>query len=70
LRKNRVRFVFIDSTWSQAQKMLKNESLLRLRQVKLENKKTLFWRYQAGQTDEHLATIEVFELSISYCGSL
>jgi DTW domain-containing protein YfiP len=59
LARNPIRFVFIDSTWLQAQKILKNETLADLKQVKLENKKTMFWRYQTGQTDEHLATVEV-----------
>jgi len=49
LLKHPVLFVFIDSTWLQAQKILKNESLQKLNQVKLENKKTMFWRYQTGQ---------------------
>jgi len=47
------------TTRLQAQKILRNEHLQNMNQVKLENKKTMFWRYQTGQTDEHLATIEV-----------
>ena len=55
----RVRFVFIDATWIQARKMVRNERFHKLKQIRLESKKTMFWRYQTGQADDHLATIEV-----------
>jgi len=40
---------------------MKNEAFQQMNQVKLENKQTMFWRYQTGQPDGHLATIEVNE---------
>ena len=67
LQANPIRFVFIDSTWLQAQKMLNHPVLSNVKQIKLEKKKTMFWRYQTGQSDEHLATVEaIYHLLVDY----
>ena len=44
--------------WSQAHGILSDERLSSLPHVHIEAEKTLFWRYQKGKTEDHLATIE------------
>lgn len=46
------------SQWSQAHGILSDERLVSLPHVHIEAEKTLFWRYQKGKTEDHLATIE------------
>ena len=46
------------SQWSQAHGILSDERLSSLPHVHIEAEKTLFWRYQKGKTEDHLATIE------------
>ncbi len=48
----------ICSQWSQAHGILSDARLSRLPHVHIEAEKTLFWRYQKGKTEDHLATIE------------
>ena len=50
--------VIVDCTWSQAHGILSDERLSSLPHVHIEAQKTLFWRYQKGKTEDHLATIE------------
>ena len=53
------RIVFIDATWKQAHQLSKSPALKQLVRVRLENYTTLYWRYQTGEPDKSLATIEV-----------
>jgi len=49
--------VFIDSQWQKTKRMLNHEGLSKLRSLKIDLQKTMFWRYQ--RVGEHcLATIE------------
>ena len=50
--------IIVDCTWSQAHGILSDERLRSLPHVHIEAEKTLFWRYQKGKTEDHLATIE------------
>ena len=52
------RFFSAASQWSQAHGILSDERLSSLPHVHIEAEKTLFWRYQKGKTEDHLATIE------------
>lgn len=52
------RFSSAASQWSQAHGILSDERLSSLPHVHIEAEKTLFWRYQKGKTEDHLATIE------------
>ncbi|CAG0887697.1 unnamed protein product [Cyprideis torosa] len=52
------KLVFIDSTWNQTPRIVKDPRLKSLPRVKLEGVRTLFWRYQHGKPRTHLATIE------------
>ncbi len=56
-----IRAVFIDSTWSQAARILNDPVICNLPRISLKGRKTKFWRYQTGKSDECLATIEVNE---------
>ncbi|KAF0981646.1 hypothetical protein FDP41_012303 [Naegleria fowleri] len=49
--------VFIDSTWGQAKQIYRNELIHRLPCVVIEEKETLFWRYQK-EGQKFLSTIE------------
>ncbi|KAG2387683.1 hypothetical protein C9374_001277 [Naegleria lovaniensis] len=49
--------VFIDSTWGQAKQIYRNELINRLPCVIIEEKETLFWRYQK-EGQKFLSTIE------------
>lgn len=49
--------VFIDSTWQQTFAIRTHPIILSLTKIKLNNHKTLFWRYQ-NKSPEYLATIE------------
>eukprot|EP00003_Mantamonas_plastica_P021572 TRINITY_DN3515_c1_g2_i1.p1 TRINITY_DN3515_c1_g2~~TRINITY_DN3515_c1_g2_i1.p1 ORF type:complete len:318 (-),score=87.65 TRINITY_DN3515_c1_g2_i1:665-1618(-) len=51
------RVVVIDGTWSQAKTMSRDPALTKLKQVKIGNYETMFWRHQQKGKD-HLATIE------------
>jgi len=50
--------VLIDSTWNQTRAYLKQPNLAKLKMVKIQTEKTVFWRYQTGELDTSLATIE------------
>jgi len=52
------KLVFIDSTWSQAKHIFKDPRLQGLPCVMLRTRNSVFWRYQRGKPDDHLATIE------------
>jgi len=48
---------------AQCHQILQHENLRDLKRVRIDGKKTSFWRYQGGMSDNHLATIEVSEFS-------
>ena len=50
--------IIVDCTWAQASGILSDERLRSLPRVSIEAEKTLFWRFQKGKTENHLATIE------------
>jgi DTW domain-containing protein YfiP len=50
--------VLIDSTWNQTKAYLKQPNIAKLKMVKIQTEKTVFWRYQTGELDTSLATIE------------
>ena len=52
------RVVLIDSTWNQTRAYLRSENISKLKMVKIQTEKTVFWRYQTGELDTSLATIE------------
>jgi DTW domain-containing protein YfiP len=52
------RVVLIDSTWSQTRHYIRHEQMRKLKMVKIQTEKTVFWRYQTGELDTSLATIE------------
>jgi len=52
------KLVFIDSTWLQAKHIFKDPRLKELPCVMLKTRNSVFWRYQRGKPDNHLATIE------------
>jgi len=52
------RVVLIDSTWSQTRYYLRQDSFKNLKHVKIQTEKTVFWRYQKGEDDTSLSTIE------------
>ena len=52
------RVVLIDSTWSQTRHYVRHEQIRNLKMVKIQTEKTVFWRYQTGELDTSLATIE------------
>ena len=56
--KNIRRVVLIDSTWSQTKYYLRQDILSKMKHVKIQTEKTCFWRYQKGEADTALATIE------------
>ena len=64
------RLVVVDSTWEQAAKMLRHKGIQSLRKVRIGAYRTLFWRYQTGKTDDHLATIEAIYFFYRVRGSL
>ncbi|EFA83928.1 hypothetical protein PPL_02998 [Heterostelium album PN500] len=51
------RVVFIDSQWHTANRILRDARVKKLRCIKIDQHKTLFWRYQK-HGDSFLATIE------------
>lgn len=53
-----VRIVFIDSTWNQTARILKHQNIKSLKTVRIDDRDTVFWRYQTGKSTKHLATIE------------
>ena len=53
------RVVFIDSTWNQAKRIYLDPRVAKLPQVVIQDRETVFWRYQKGLSKTHLATIEV-----------
>ena len=53
-----IRIVFIDSTWNQTARILKHQNITKLRKIKIDDRDTVFWRYQTGKSTKHLATIE------------
>ena len=60
------RIVFIDATWKQARQLAKLPELSHLPKIKLSRQiQTLYWRYQTGEADSNLATIEVHTYSTS-----
>lgn len=50
--------VLIDSTWNQTRAYLRQPNIAKLKMVKIQTEKTVFWRYQTGELDTSLATIE------------
>lgn len=50
--------VLIDSTWTQTRHYMRSEQIRSLKMVKIQTEKTAFWRYQTGEMDTSLATIE------------
>ena len=54
----KVRVVFIDSTWNQTAKILMDPKIAALQKVQIDDRETIFWRYQTGKSKQHLATIE------------
>jgi DTW domain-containing protein YfiP len=61
------RAVFIDSTWSQAKKVLRDPVIAKLPKICLSERQTLFWRSQTGQSDTSLATIEaIYHFVVDY----
>ena len=59
------RIIFIDATWKQARQLAKSPFLSYLPRIKLSlQTQTLYWRYQTGESDSNLATIEVLVLLI------
>ncbi|CAK9304760.1 unnamed protein product [Gordionus sp. m RMFG-2023] len=55
---NAFQAIFIDGTWKQANKILRDERLQGLQHVKLNKYQTNFWRYQRRHKNDHLSTIE------------
>ena len=53
-----VRVVFIDSTWNQTAKILNHPTIKKLKTIQIDDRETVFWRYQTGKSKRHLATIE------------
>jgi DTW domain-containing protein YfiP len=53
-----VRVVFVDSTWNQTARILNHPNVKYLRKIKIDDRETVFWRYQTGKSKKHLATIE------------
>ena len=53
-----IRIVFIDSTWNQTARILKHQNITKLKKIKIDDRDTVFWRYQTGKSTKHLATIE------------
>ena len=53
-----IRAVFIDGTWKYARQLAKHPCLAKLKKVSLRLSKTSYWRYQTGEEDSNLATIE------------
>eukprot|EP01132_Coremiostelium_polycephalum_P005688 gene5688-7078_t len=49
--------VFIDSQWRNARKILEHPNIKKIKCIKIDQQKTLFWRYQ-NFGDSYLATIE------------
>ena len=52
------RVVLIDSTWSQTRYYLRQDTIKNLKHIKINTEKTVFWRYQKGEEDTSLSTIE------------
>ncbi len=52
------RVVFVDATWKQSKRIMRDYRLSNLPHVLVENRDTLFWRHQKV-SDQHLATVEV-----------
>lgn len=52
------RVVLIDSTWSQTKFYLRQDAIKNLKHIKIKTEKTVFWRYQKGEEDTSLSTIE------------
>ena len=59
VRRTQVRLILVDASWKGAKQIsrsvLKQEPL----QVQIADRDTVFWRYQTGLSNKHLATIEV-----------
>ena len=53
-----VRVVFVDSTWNQTARILNHPNVKCLRKIQIDDRETVFWRYQTGKSKKHLATIE------------
>ena len=69
------RVILIDSTWSQTKYYLRQPILKDIKHVKILTEKTLFWRYQKGEADTSLATVEAlyfffrdYETTLHYGG--
>lgn len=50
--------VLIDSTWSQTRYYIRQNNIKKLKTVKIKTEKTVFWRYQKGEEDTSLSTVE------------
>ena len=53
-----IRVVFIDSTWNQTARILNHPNIKNLKKIRIDDRETVFWRYQTGKSKKHLATIE------------
>lgn len=59
--------VFIDSTWSQTARILKDPRVSKLPRVSIDDRQTTFWRYQTGKPEQCLATIEaIYYFTVDY----
>lgn len=70
------RVILIDSTWSQTRYYVRQPVLRKIKHIKIQTEKTMFWRYQKGEADTSLATIEAlyfffrdFETTLNHRGS-
>ena len=68
--------VLIDSTWSQTRYYLRQPNITKLKMIKIKTEKTVFWRYQKGEEDTSLSTIEAlyfffrdYEATLNYSGN-
>eukprot|EP01065_Artemidia_motanka_P037874 TRINITY_DN46777_c0_g1_i1.p1 TRINITY_DN46777_c0_g1~~TRINITY_DN46777_c0_g1_i1.p1 ORF type:complete len:357 (+),score=94.33 TRINITY_DN46777_c0_g1_i1:63-1073(+) len=50
--------VFVDSTWHQSKSICRDERLMRLTPVQLNEYRTMFWRFQNTGDERFLATVE------------
>eukprot|EP00743_Colponemidia_sp_Colp-15_P008457 GILK01009193.1.p1 GENE.GILK01009193.1~~GILK01009193.1.p1 ORF type:complete len:296 (+),score=62.80 GILK01009193.1:23-910(+) len=57
------RCVFVDSTWSQTKQIVQHPKMHRLRRVKIDSRKTTFWRFQR-LSDEYLSTLEAIYFAV------
>jgi DTW domain-containing protein YfiP len=70
------RVLLIDSTWSQTKYYLRQDNIKKLKTIKIKTEQTVFWRYQKGEEDTSLSTIEAlyfffrdYESTLNHKGS-